>query len=562
MTATNATLLSERYTDLSDRFRSLWTFYQFLGGLYKHQGLGPVPFNYDFQGLYRRLQEVVPLLGLDPSPQTVHTVDEVERELGTIHRKLREIECQFSPSLLRRLFDQIRRQDERILFALVKFYLQVPELDADTLDKLDILLTRLGEAPLEDGRALSRDRDELLEIFGRLADFARIRRQDPSELSAMITAVREFREQIQALSDFEAVLTSDLYDRYRKFKHSLGATYLQPALLAEIVETNIAAKNRFRELYQVEEARILEDTNRIYEIERYLERNPDVAHNELREQIEIFRRFRSKYDSGRKENNIKRDAILDLRRSMQEILDRFDAGRRTSPRRAPVADQPTPVAPPPRPMATPAAGPEEEERHLEEVEELSLEDEALSGGESGEGNAGATASLEEILPPDPLLSEPLHKIMFALELVVWDHPPERAAEAKELHNLKLEPWEVEAYRRLAEGASVPESLEWELDRFFLTSAALRVKMQEEHREIQRLQATSDNTRLFDLLESAAQSLERARDFDRRFQWFIDDMLFRGQTDRLEQIYRSRFRFLQVHATLWLEHHGSGGITPL
>ncbi len=556
MTATNATLLSERYTDLSDRFRSLWTFYQFLGGLFKHQDLGPVPFTYDFQGLYKRLQEVVPLLGLDPTPQTIHTVDDVERELRSIHGRLREIEREFSPSLLRRLFDQIRRQDERILFALVKFYLQVPELDEDTLDKLDILLTRLGEAPLDDGRALARDRSELLEIFGRLADFAGVRREDPDGLSAMVTAVREFREQIQALPDFEAVLTSDLYDRYRQFKHSLGATFLQPALLVEIVETNIVAKNRFRELYQEEEARILEDTNRIYEIERYLERNPDVAHNELREQIEIFRRFRTKFDSGRKENNIKRDAILDLRRSMQEILDRFDADRKPRPAPAPRPEPPAeaPPAEPARPAPAPAPAPEP-------VEAASLETVELEEPPQGEA-ARATASLEEILPPDPLLAEPLHKIMFALELVVWDHPPERAAQAKELHNLKLEPWEVEAYRRLAEGSLVPESLEWELERFFLTSAALRVRMQEEFQEIRRLQAASDNNRLFDLLENSAQSLERAREFDRRFQWFIEDMLFRGETRRLEQIYRSRFRFLQVFATLWLDHHTSGGITPL
>ncbi len=542
MTATSATLLSERYTDLSDRFRSLWTFYQFLGGLFKHQDLGPVPFTYDFQGLYKRLQEVVPLLGLDPTPQTIHTVDDVERELRNIHGRLREIEREFSPSLLRRLFDQIRRQDERILFALVKFYLQVPELDQDTLDKLDILLTRLGEAPLEDGRALSRDRSELLEIFGRLADFAGVHRDDPDGLSAMVTAVREFREQIQALPDFEAVLTSDIYDRYREFKHSLGATYLQPALLVETVETNIVAKNRFRELYQEEEARILEDTNRIFEIERYLERNPDVAHNELREQIEIFRRFRTKFDSGRKENNIKRDAILDLRRSMQEILDRFDADRKPKPAPAPRPESPAEVSP-----AEPAQAASLETVKLEEPP-----------GEAAE----ATASLEEILPPDPLLAEPLHKIMFALELVVWDHLPEQAAQAKELHNLKLEPWEVEAYRRLTEGTLVPECLEWELERFFLTSAALRVKMQEEFQEIRRLQATSDNNRLFDLLESSARSLERAREFDRRFQWFIEDLLFRGETRRLEQVYRSRFRFLQVFATLWLDHHTSGGITPL
>ena len=52
--------LSERYTALSDRFRSLWTFFQFLAGVYKHKGEGPIPYDYDFQGLYERIQALVP----------------------------------------------------------------------------------------------------------------------------------------------------------------------------------------------------------------------------------------------------------------------------------------------------------------------------------------------------------------------------------------------------------------------------------------------------------------------------------------------------------------------
>ena len=64
------------------------------------------------------------------------------------------------------------------------------------------------------------------------------------------------------------------------------------------------------------------------------------------------------------------------------------------------------------------------------------------------------------------------------------------------------------------------------------------------------------------LNLAELVLERARDTDRRFQWFIDDMLFRGDTQQLEFIYRSRFRFLHAYSGLWLVHQKSGGLTPL
>jgi hypothetical protein len=103
---------------------------------------------------------------------------------------------------------------------------------------------------------------------------------------------------------------------------------------------------------------------------------------------------------------------------------------------------------------------------------------------------------------------------------------------------------------------------WDLHVFFLRSAALRVKMEEERDEISRLAAIDSDERAFELLERSAQSLERAREMDRRFQWFIDDTLYDGDTEQLEHLYRSRFRFLNAYSALWLEHQAHGGLTPL
>jgi len=571
MSMANVTPLHERYTDLSDRFRSLWTFYQFLGGLFKYQGIGPLPFDFDFQSFHRRLQELVPQIGATPSTETVHVMEAMERELKSVHARLKAIEEEFTPSLLRRLFDHLKRQDEKILFALAKFYLQYHELDPDTLDKLDILLTRLGEGPQVNGLATARGREEMHDIYSRLASFARVPPGDTVELSALMTAVREFRKQVDSMTSFESVLTSEIYDRFRKLKHNLGWTFLQPELLVEIVTTNIAAKRRFHELYQEEEARILEDTNRIFEVERYLEKNPNVAHDELREQIETFRRFRSRFDAGRKENNLKREDILELRRAMQRILERIGplgenvglALSRRSPKAVMAAglaavepqvkqvkdEQKQPARPAPdQAVDRPPQLKEAQLPSLDEVEEIELDD--------------GTASLAQILPPDPMLNEALHKIMFALELVAWEAPPDQVVHAKEVHNLRLEPWEVEAYRKLSSNGVTEGSLEWEQHRFYLMAAALRVKMDEEASEIERLQVSSNEDRLSSYLERSSQSLERAREVDRRFRWFIEDMLYQGRTRGLEQIQRSYFRFLQSYSTLWLRHENAGGITPL
>jgi hypothetical protein len=328
---------------------------------------------------------------------------------------------------------------------------------------------------------------------------------------------------------------------------------LHPSVLTQVVGTNIEAKNRFRQLYQDVEVRILEDTNRIFEIERYLERNPNLAHPELMRQIERFRESRQHFDSRRRDDNLKKEDILELRNAMLAVLEEFDPMRAGS-----VAMSTASVA---HLGATGDSGEPTrsgiDDDALEEVEEIE-EDQDVG---TGIGPSDAT-SLGELLPSDSLLDESLHKIMFALELVAWDRSPEQAAHATELHRLQLEPWEVGAYRWLAVHAQGAETLERHLQLFFLTAAALRVKMEEEASEIARLAEHGIADRLIDLLERSAQSLERAREIERRFQWFVDDILYRGDTERLEQVFRSRFRLLKAYATLWLDHQAQGGITPL
>lgn len=532
--------LSDRYTSLSDRFRSLWTFYQFLGGVFKHQGNGDLPYHHDFQALYRRLQALVPQTSTGQSGPAELELNRIEAELDGIRSELAKLETRFPPSVLRRFFDHLKRQDERILYALVKFYLQAPEIDTDGFDKLDILLTRLAEVPLDDDRARVRDATELQASFARLAEVAGSPAVDPAEARTLVVAIREIRDGLAAIDDFQTLIHSDLYERYRALKRRLGAAILDPAVLVEIVTTNVEAKNRFRTLYREEEIRILEDTNKIFEIERYIERNPGLASDELRRQLEQFRTNRERFEGGRRDGNLKREDIAALRSSMESVLELFDPRQRALERIAP-------------------NGPELE------LDDQADDDPPFELAETVDEPPAPTSeatSLAELLPPDPLLNEQLHKIMFALELVEWDRAPELLASAKELHGLRLEPWEVTAYRTLVERSAVEGSMEHETAAFLLTSAALRLRMEDELADIDRALKSGRGARLEEVLERTMQSLERAREVDRRFQWILEDLLFRGAAERLESIYRSRFRFLSAYAELWLAHQANGGITPL
>ena len=510
-----------------------------------------MPYSYDFQALHNRLKELVHKIGLDSSVNAGPELDQLERELDRIHKDLSHIDGKFSPSVMRKFFDHIKGQDEKVLCALLKFYLQSHHFEQDTLDKLDILFTRLGEIPADGGRVAPRDPTDALLNFERLSGFARLPQLPPAEMAPLEEAVLAFKNELESIEDYNALVESKVYERYRRLKQRLGKTALHPSMLVAITTTNIAAKNRFKDLYEVEESNVVENTKKIHDIERYLDRHPELASDELKQQIEDFRHVRIRYESSLKRNNVKRDHIDEMTRAMRAVLDQFESSSKPVPDTRDISVEPAPMidraqhaGDRPPSDSGPAEGPE------------------LLIDEVDPDDPDKSASLTEVLPPDPLLNETLHKIMFALEMVVWDRLPTQVTSAPEIRNLELESWEVATYRRLAEGKVKKGTAEWELDHFFLTSAALRVKMDEERKDIVRLEDADNSDRLFEILDHSAQSLERARDTDRRFQWFIDDMLFRGETTRLENIYRSRFRFLHAYSGLWLAHQRSGGLTPL
>jgi hypothetical protein len=551
MESSNVHRLSEQFTGLSDRFRSLWTFYQFLGGVFKHRGEDSIPYTYDFQALYRRLQELVPRMGVEDSRGAQIEFEQINRELSRIWVELAKTESEFPPSLFRKFFDHLKRQDEKILFALAKFYLLSDDFNQDTLDKLDILLTRLAEAPIEGNRVVPRDPAELRTTFERMAAFAGIAPIPPAEAGPLVEAVRDFRTELRAIEDFQGLIDSRVYDRYRKLKQRLGKAFLHPPVLAEIVVTNIEAKNQFNRLYRQEEVRILEETNRVFEIERFLERNPEATHEALTEQISEFRESRLRFDAGRRDDNLKREDILAVRHAMQSVLEGFETVRERAPqiRLAPAPPSHSDAGAVPIVQVVPDAGSDPFPQLTPELGTVAESDEE-------------SASLTDLLPADPLLNEALHKIMFAVEMVAWDRSPDRVITAPELHHLNLEPWEVASYRALVQRTVQKGTTRWDLHVFFLRSAALRVKMEEERDEISRLASIDSDERAFELLERSTQSLERAREMDRRFQWFIDDTLYDGDTEQLEHLYRSRFRFLNAYSALWLEHQAHGGLTPL
>ncbi|MGV8040978.1 MAG: hypothetical protein AB2L07_13175 [Thermoanaerobaculaceae bacterium] len=521
--------LNQRYVRLTDRCRSQWTFYQLLQGLFKHLRNEPCPVELDFPALFNELRELAASIGLPEAARTEKAIQQLAAKLDSHGKKLRDVDDGIPPSSLRRFFDRLRTQDEKVLLAIAKFYLDGDTSSPDTLDKLDILFTRLAEIARPDGGVLPRERHEIERIVQPLLAGRTPRPADEAEVGILLSAVADLRAEVLACRSFTELAAGGALDRFRTLKRRLGEGLLNPRLLPAVMQTTVAIKGRFHNLWEEEQARLADDSSRVKDLERQLQTHPEMVDEQLRQALELYASAQERFDRGLQEESVRREDALELRQSLNRILERFESSG---------------------PSAT--AGPGEL---------------AGSAAHSGEPVEVADVPIEEVSEPaivglsvDPLIQEYLSKIVFALELVGRDRPAAEAVRAKELVALRLEAAEVAACRALQSSRSEAGTLVDERNRLLAQSAALRIRMDEEVREIDRLQRLSSE-HLTDLLERVTQSLQRAAELERRFGWFIDDALYRGDTAHLEQLYRCRFRLVNAYSALWLVHNERGGVSP-
>lgn len=517
--------LNQRYVRLTDRCRSQWTFYQLLQGLFKHLRNQPCPIELDFPSLFNELRELAASIGLPEALRTEKAIQQLAAKLDSHGKKLRDVDEGVSPSSMRRFFDRLRTQDEKVLLAIAKFYLDGDTTSPDTLDKLDILFTRLAEITRPDGGVLPREKHEIERIVQPLLAGRQPASTEDGELAILLGAVADLRAEVVACRSFTDLAAGGALDRFRTLKRRLGEGLLNPRLLPTVMQTTVAIKGRFHDLWEEEQARLADDSNRVRDLERQLQTHPEMVDDQLRQALALYASAQERFDRGLQEESVRREDALELRQSLNRILERFETAAQSDshpPGELDGSSQLVDVAVEP----------------IEEVPEPGI------------------ASLSA----DPLIHEYLSKIVFALELVGRDRPAGEAVRAKELVALRIEPAEVAALRALQAQRTAAGTLSDERDRLLAQAAALRIRLEEEAREIERLQKLGSE-HLADLLESVTQSLQRAAEIERRFGWFVDDALYRGDTEHLEPLYRCRLRLVNAYSALWLIHNERGGVSP-
>ncbi|MBV9492831.1 MAG: hypothetical protein JOZ54_01190 [Acidobacteria bacterium] len=502
--------LHARYVRMSDRFKSLWTYHQFASGVFKNfLGLS-LPYAVDFQKIFERIKAIGGTLNAAQAAEAQSALSVSELGLDRISRQVLDADAQIPPSMLRRFLEKVKKQDETIIHSLIKLYLYADAVESDCRDKLDFLFTRIGEDFVaERGEYWSRDSLEFREKIIALVSILRVAEPPQEEVVRIIRAIRSMRDEVQRVEHFEELTDRGLLRNARTFKHRIGDLYFHPDVLLAIVELNVSTKNRFLKLYQSEEQRLLLDADKLMEHGQAIERNFGDTNPELIDEIARFRAAKERFDELRAQSNVKHDVITNLKASMTNIMAQLDRG-------------------------------------------LGAEEEATA--DLPETFFDETERQEEIVTRfgrDDVLLKFLTRIATALAPFDADVTGEQIVDSPSVKELRLEPWEADAWRYLFARTPPPDAEDHEeLWMLFLRAAALRVKVDEEATIIATAMAAGVRPEP-EIMASAKLSLDCAKELDEHFNDFLHEAVYDSGARFVHQLYRSRFRLLRGFSGLWL-----------
>ncbi len=535
MTVQELSRLHRGYIDLSDRFKATWTYNQFLQGLQKvFPSLEIATETLNFQNIYASLKSVSQNLSAASTDRLKEDLEKVARDLERRTASLLEEDNKVTPSILRQFFGRVKSYDRKILVQLLRFYLMTqrdhnwPE---ERLDKADFLLTKLGEEE-QQLRGTGGDPDPM-RLHETLAGLWKILGAEVPAEAAIGEACREIRALSVAAEEattLEQLNEQHLVGKYRELKHRLAGLLFEPRVAMAVLEGNLRFRDRIEALYEQEERRIAAEYQEVFE----LERGAPALDKDLDSDLQSFRREIEVFEKHLEHKNVRLDELSYIRRRVKDLIPRL----RGSGASMTTGEQAMAVGAARAAANTPAARAR-----------------AVRGSQSG---ASTGSHLSVVPAPRPsgrlhlrttfadLIGDDLRRVLEVLEGSDWEASPKAVSATPEARELRLQPRDVEAYRRLHD----PGKCNRELEQFLLETASIRVRISSLAEEIVGLEA--------DAAGSESESILRARDvtrladqFHHRYAHFIGQALQEGRFQDAQTLQYHRMRLVRDYSGLWL-----------
>lgn len=530
MSVQELSALHQRYVELSQRFRAAWVYHQFVQSRRKADGgeAPASPHTPRFQALYGELKDASGKLTPGESAELPERFDAIGGEVAELLSVLLEEDSRVPPQALRQFFQKFRNYDDKILAQLTRFYLFAcadSDWTPDRRDKVDFLLTRLGDELRRADPLAAGGPDREREIFGSFWGLTGHEEPPDERVTGLVRALAEIREELASVESLDDFTGREALGNYREFKHNLGALLFHPRVLPEVLRTNVAFRDTVRRLYSAEEQRIAADYQRIFDLER--EVPVDV---QLDQELSLFRRQVEHFERRLENDEMRLDDLTELRERARSLMPRLreQHGRDWSPLAAEEGAEPDDgVAIAAR--ATSAAA----------LEALEAGDEPAD-----EGDAAAPQ-------PPPEIAEAYRELLDALADSTLGTSAQNVVLTPELYPYRLEAREVVAYRRLRERDEPEDPVK---ERFLLEGAALRVAL---HGASERVETAADET-LGDRHAAevvAGRSLAALADaYLRRYDHLQEQALLAGRFTEARLLALLRIRLMRDYSELWLRVH--------
>jgi hypothetical protein len=514
------------YQRLTEKFRTLWLFHQFLQGIQAVLPDGePASAGPAFGPLYEQIKAVKDSRESRESSEVLAEIDRLLATLDGLHAALLLGDRRVAPHVLRQFFEKTGRDEEKDLVPLLRFYFYAKQLSPDDLDKIDFLLTRVGSHRLPDGGLELRPAVELEALSSALLALTRREPTDPAEVRSVVNILEVLRHDIDACARFEDLIRKRPLENIRTLKRRMGNAFFSPEVLKALLASNVAAKRKFQTLYAREENRILEKSRSLLAMERELELDTRFATEEFAAEFARFKRENEEFERQSRRRGVRARDVRRLKEAIYRILLKVEPGAAAEFDATPdtTAGGSTSAAVPAAAIR-PAAGPPRDWR----------------------------------AEADPLTDAVAGRILHAVDLVGDGVAPGRASTSGAISNLSLEPWEFRAALDIVRLGRTPERGADPVTRLLFNAAALRIRMDEEARAL-RGHAEGDRTALPPgALDAASACLDRSQEIDRLFRASLLDAEEEGGGERHRQLTRSRFRHLRAFTGLWLLGNAFGG----
>src|SRR5262245_7428721 len=483
-------LLHEDYIRLTERFKALWTFHQFLRGVQKTFFAAEPGYALDFTKLYEDVRAVAGAIDTTSPEKVSPRIRELAERLDAFSRTLREADRNISPSYVRRFFEKVQPQDEKIAFHLLRFYFSQPDVDQDVVDKVEFLATVVAAGPAGEGGGRGRpDARKYLESAAATSVWPRI---DPATVPTISRAFAELAADMALAQEFEDLVTAKLLNNVRTLKRRVANGLAHPEVLTAVATCNLSTRSVFHRLYGRGERRLEEATERIGDLEKELTRGGIEV--PTTEEFRKFHESRQRWERQSRDSNLKALQVVELKEAIGQVLGRFELSGLAA---------------------------EDIDEALELVEEVESESDDA-----------------EFWKPY------LDRVLGAVELYDDGAGPLRTDLAG-LENLRLETWELKAARRaVAEGGPALT----ERDRTLIRAVALRLKAEE---ETERLRAAAPSAPSLELLRAARATLGRVPLLDAALSSVVDEAEAVSSSEEIRSWTRTRFRLLRATADLWL-----------